>query len=323
MTGMTGGMRAGGVAGLVALMALSACVDPPAAPPPAVVPHLTQPPVAPLPEQPQPGEASRALSAYYARVQTDLLAQGLLRGDTNPADAPFTDAMLARNFVRIALFDEYVEQGGELRQQARISRLRRWEVPVRIAVEFGATIPAEQQTRDRASVAAYAARLARLTGHPIRQTTPDTANFHILFVNEDDRLALEPRLRALAPGIAHSSVRAVLNLPRSTYCLVVGFSEGDSATYAQAIVIIRGEHPDLMRLACIHEELAQGLGLVNDSPQARPTIFNDNEEFGLLTRHDELLLKILYDPRLIPGMTAAEAAPIVRQIAAELLGGPV
>jgi hypothetical protein len=76
-----------------------------------------------------------------------------------------------------------------------------------------------------------------------------------------------------------------------------------------------------MRLACIHEEVAQALGLVNDSPTARPSIFNDNEEFGLLTLHDELLLKILYDDRLTPGMSAAVAAPIVRQIASELVDG--
>ncbi|WP_372802367.1 DUF2927 domain-containing protein, partial [Paracoccus seriniphilus] len=48
---------------------------------------------------------------------------------------------------------------------------------------------------------------------------------------------------------------------------------------------------------------------------------NDDEEFALLTRHDELLLQILYDPRLRPGMTAAEATPIVRSIATELLDG--
>ena len=76
-----------------------------------------------------------------------------------------------------------------------------------------------------------------------------------------------------------------------------------------------------MRLACIHEEMAQGLGLANDSPRARPSIFNDDEEFALLTTHDEMLLRMLYDDRLRSGMGAAEAAPIARQIARELLGG--
>jgi hypothetical protein len=76
-----------------------------------------------------------------------------------------------------------------------------------------------------------------------------------------------------------------------------------------------------MRDLCINEELAQSLGLINDSPKARPSIFNDNEEFALLTRQDELMLRILYDRRLRPGMTLQEAAPIVARIANELMGG--
>ena len=58
--------------------------------------------------------------------------------------------------------------------------------------------------------------------------------------------------------------------------------------------------------------------LANDSRNARPSIFNDDDEFSLLTNHDELLLKMLYDPRLEPGMTAREAEPITRIIAREL-----
>jgi hypothetical protein len=67
--------------------------------------------------------------------------------------------------------------------------------------------------------------------------------------------------------------------------------------------------------------MAQGLGLANDTPRARPSIFNDDDEFALLTRHDELLLKMLYDPRLSPGMTLDKARPIIAQMAEELLGG--
>ncbi|HHI70684.1 MAG TPA: DUF2927 domain-containing protein, partial [Rhodobacteraceae bacterium] len=103
---------------------------------------------------------------------------------------------------------------------------------------------------------------------------------------------------------------------------VLAFSDDPkSAVYAKAVAVIRGEHPDLLRLSCIHEELAQGMGLPNDSPAARPSIFNDDEEFGLLTHHDELLLQMLYDKRLRPGMTVQEARPIIKQIAAELMGG--
>jgi len=89
------------------------------------------------------------------------------------------------------------------------------------------------------------------------------------------------------------------------------------------VAIIRAEHPDLLRASCIQEEVAQGLGLSNDYPLARPSIFNDDEEFGLLTTHDEKLLEMLYDERLRPGMSEGEARPIVERIASDLMGGNV
>ena len=317
---MTFGVRSGLLgAALLALGFLAACEDltMPTDPDPDVI-------IAPDPtlgiESLPPSEDSAALAVYYRRLQNDLLVQGLLRGDGGGPDTPFTDEMLARNFIRIALFDEYRADGDILRAEATISRLRRWEQPIRMSVEFGETIPVEQRTRDTNSVGAYAARLSRLTGVEITQTAAD-ANFHVLILNEDDRLGYETRLREIVPGIGEGSVRAFMNPGRETLCLVIAFSEAGAPTYSRAVALIRGEHPDLLRLACIHEELAQGMGLANDSPQARPSIFNDDKEFGLLTSHDELLLQMLYDTRLRPGMTAAEAAPIARQIASELVGG--
>jgi hypothetical protein len=308
-------------AGAVAVAWLAGCAEEVAEPVPPPPPPVVAAPVPPVVDVPvQRSAESEALSLYYARLQQDLLTRGLLRGDGGGPDTPFTDVMLARNFVRIALYDEYAPGGGLTPGEPVLSRLRRWESPVRMDVRFGATVPADQQARDRATIGAYAARLGRVTGLPITQVS-EGGNYHVFVVNEDDRLGLAEELRALAPGIADSSVRAIVNMPRSTLCIVVAFSEGGSPVYTKAIAVIRGEHPDLLRSACVHEELAQGLGLANDHPQARPSIFNDDEEFGLLTRHDELLLQMLYDDRLRPGMTPTEAAPIASGIAAELMGG--
>lgn len=267
-------------------------------------------------------DESRALSVHFQRVQNDLLARGLLRTDGGGPDTMFTDTILARNFVRIALFDEFVATPTGLRAQPTISRLRRWEQPVRFTVEYGATVPEDQQIEDSQNVRNFVSRLGRVTGHPTSMDDTDP-NFHVLILNEDDRLGYADRLRALVPGIDATSVQAFMDVPRDTLCLVLAFSQDGSPQYSQAVALIRGEHPDLMRLACIHEELAQGMGLANDSPRARPSIFNDDEEFGLLTTHDELLLKMLYDPRFEAGMQASEAAPIARVIATELMNsGP-
>lgn len=237
-----------------------------------------------------------------------------MRGDGGGPDTPFTDTVLARNFVRIALFNEYRDDSDFTRPQATVSKLRRWTQPIRMSVEFGQTVPLDQRAQDVASVSAYAARLSRLSNVAITLTNEDP-NFRVLFLGEDDRRAYGDRLRALIPNISDATVRTFVNLPREQLCVVIGTFAPDRSSYTKAIALIRAEHPNLMRTACIHEELAQGMGLANDSPQARPSIFNDDEEFALLTNHDELLLRMLYDPRLETGMDPATAAPIARAIA--------
>lgn len=272
----------------------------------------TVPPVLP------PSQASRDLATYYARLQNDLLTQGLLRGDGGGPDTPFTDTQLARNFVRIALFNEYRDDSDFQRPQATVSKLRRWTQPIRMSVEFGQTVPLAQRDADSASVSAYAARLSRATGIAIT-ITDQNPNFRVLFLGEDDRRAYGDQLRSIIPNISDATVRTFVNLPRDQLCVVIGSFTPGQSSYTQAVAMIRAEHPNLMRSACIHEELAQGMGLANDSPGARPSIFNDDEEFALLTNHDELLLKMLYDPRLQTGMEPAVAAPIARVIAREYL----
>jgi len=228
--------------------------------------------------------------------------------------------MLEETFIRIAMFDEYVARGGVLVAEQTPSRIRRWESPVRVKVQFGAQVSETQRSRDLRSVGAYVRRLARVSRHPISLVEED-ANYHVLILHEDERRAFGNDLRALIPGIGDTAVRTVLRMPRSTFCLVFAFSRGNSSIYTQAVAVVRAEHPDVMRLSCIQEEMAQGLGLANDSPRARPSIFNDDEEFALLTNMDELMLRMLYDPRLRPGMGLAEAQPIARVLAEELRGG--
>jgi len=101
---------------------------------------------------------------------------------------------------------------------------------------------------------------------------------------------------------------------------VAGWSE-DDPTIRQALVYLHGDLQGLYRKLCFHEEIAQSLGLFNDHPQVRPSIFNDDDEFALLTTHDEYLLRILYDPRLTPGMRADEAMPLVGAIIEDLRPG--
>ncbi|MBY0351475.1 MAG: DUF2927 domain-containing protein [Tabrizicola sp.] len=298
---------------LVSGMVLAGCIA--SGPGPGARP---QPPAQPVPVA-VPTAKSAAAAAYYAQVQQMLLAQGMLRTDGG-GDIPVSDRMLAENFLRIALFDEYRPGSGGFVRAETESILRRWEGPVRIGIRFGASVPPDRQATDRARIASFAARLSQITGRPI--SVDDRApNFFIYIVSEDEREALGPTVRAALPSLGPGEVAGITGMPRTTYCLVYALAEGNSGTYTRAFAVIRAEHPDLLRLSCLHEELTQGLGLPNDSPRARPSIFNDDEEFALLTDQDELLLRLLYSPELRPGMSAAEARPIVFSLARRLTGG--
>ena len=312
---------------LIGLVALAGCETSTMAPRQTSVTPQERPakvatPAAPAPiAQPAaPSAESRAMQTYYARVQADLLAQGLLRTDGGGPDTPFTDTMLVRNFMAIALEEEYARGQGLRPSGGAPSAIKKWTQPVRITTEFTPNVPLDQRDWDRAEVAKYANRIRGITGHDI-QVTDQAANFHVIFAAQDDQSLVADRIRQIVPDVNPQALRLFRDIPRGIHCLVVAFAtENGGYDYGNAIAVIRSEHPELMRRSCIHEEVAQGFGLTNDDPRARPTIFNDDDEFALLTRHDELLLQILYDPRLRPGMSAEAALPIVRSRAAALTG---
>tara|TARA_R110002094_G_scaffold165190_2_gene149063 strand:+ start:858 stop:1811 length:954 start_codon:yes stop_codon:yes gene_type:complete len=287
---------------------------------PSLKPQARPTAALPTPQVAQPtSQKSALLRRYLNEVQQAQLGQGLLREDGGGPDTPFSANVLARNFEQIAFYNEY---DSDFTGRGGASPLRRWESPVRMEAIFGPGVPPSQRRNDTAEVRNYAKRLSSVTGHPISTFGPP--NFLVIVASEDDRAALLTQAAARIPGITPASLRALRDMRRDTYCAVAAYALGpDRNVYTAAVAVIRAENPDLLRLSCIHEELAQGLGLANDSPAARPSIFNDDDEFALLTRHDELLLQMLYDPRLKPGMTAAQAAPLTRIIARELTTGPL
>ncbi|MDQ2094981.1 DUF2927 domain-containing protein [Rhodalgimonas zhirmunskyi] len=302
-------------------LALSGCETTAPTLKPQVRPAGLAKPAAPKPAAPvSPSAQSLALKSYYARVQSDLLTQGLMRTDGGGPDTQFGPDDLLRDFERIAFYDEHA-RGSLGRADGRAGYLHRWQSPVRMKPEFGPSVSDSVRAMDTATITGYAARLSRVTRHPIGLTRSASANFHVLVMGQDDTDYLIARVKQIAPNISPSALSVFRNLPKSIHCLVLAFpGTDDDNEYQLAIAMIRAEHPDLLRKSCYHEELAQGLGLANDSPRARPSIFNDDDEFALLTTHDEMLLQMLYDPRLRPGMSLEQARPIAKRIAIELTG---
>ena len=263
-------------------------------------------------------EASFAIEVFYQDVERSLLARGLLREDGGGPDVPFTDGMLARNFLALAFSEEFSTASGTLIRQTTPSTLHRWKGPVRIETHIGDSVAADRAVRDREAIVEIVQRLAATTSHPVRSVR-QRGNFHVVILNDQNLRTSGPKLAELMPELTPAAIDFAENLPRENYCVVFASDSKDDGEYTRALAVIRAELPDKLRMACIHEEIAQGLGLADDSPLARPSIFNDDDEFGRLTTMDELLLGMLYHSSLHPGMNRSTAEPIARRIAADLM----
>lgn len=244
-----------------------------------------------------------ALEAYSA--------QGRMRAETEPADAPFGNAELIRNFESIAFHKEFAD-GDALRVETTPVTLVKWESPVRWTLTGDGATP-----QDREAYRKLTARLERLTGLDFQEEEEEPDIFILiatrrgrdLFLDAIDRMGAGDRMGLIAEWARNDLYPCVGQ---------VGRSRTPEGWENKATIVIKDETEGLLRLSCIQEELVQTLGLLNDDAAARPSIFNDDQEFALLTRHDEYLLRILYDPRLEYGMSAEEGMPIVREIVAEI-----
>ncbi|MEM8569916.1 MAG: DUF2927 domain-containing protein [Pseudomonadota bacterium] len=268
--------------------------------------------VSPSPDE----DGVEALEELFAEMEAELKATGRMRRETAPEDAQYTVDDLVRNFERVALYDEFVDVDGRFIRSETPAYLRRWDGPVRVAVMTGRSVPSETAARDQANVAAFTNRLARITGVDMQMADGADVNFLVLFMNTTERLAFADAVAKRFPTFAPAANGAIADATFQTFCTAYAFSDPeDRFHYSAVMIIIRAEPPPLTKLSCVHEEMAQAMGLPNDSPDARPSLFNDSLEFALLTEHDEILLRMLYDPRLEAGMTAEQARPLLHEVA--------
>lgn len=257
----------------------------------------------------------------YWRVQAALLQDnGLLRFERAPADAPFNNADIAEAFRRIMFYDEYALEDGRFVERQVPRLLEKFEGPVTVSLQGNAIRPT-----DRRQLGTMLARLRRATGLQITETPElDEASVIVSMLDAVGRRGLADALstKPTWQGVA-DELRGDLG---GAVCVAYSLTNDTDAGGLRYLIVIPDELRGLMRQSCIEEEIGQAFGPSADWDGARPSVFNDDEEFALLTEHDEWLLRILYDARLRPGMTEAEGMPIARRILAELRpdgAGPV
>ena len=220
------------------------------------------------------------------------------------AAEPPTDAAVLDAFSKIAFGNEYIPEADP--------RLQKWAQPIRWRVYQEVFL----ESGERGFLDRHLKRLQRLSSLAFSEADrwPES-NFLILFVSED-RYAFWIG-RYMAPTQRH-----LLSRLAGTSCL--GFLRHHRVTFeielAVAIIPVERARARGLMNACIAEETTQVLGLLNDA-DVPGTLFNDAGDARDLTPLDELLVRLLYDPRLRAGMRRDEALAVAREALPKLRAG--
>lgn len=240
-----------------------------------------------------------------AAVFTLVLAPPLAPAAARAAEPELAVAPLVQLFDDVAFGREVGGTG-----DAATRRLIKWTAPVRIGVEqIGGNVsltddsgaPVEHVVMRAEPVPAanlaiirhHVAALRSISGHDIALAGPgETPNLWITFTTVPFMARLE---------IRGTTRRLRQQLTGPGRCYFVSFAASDG--------VIRRAHVVANRLLsktglthCLLEELTQSLGLPNDSDRLRPSIFSDHDHLLALSEGDALLLRVLYDPLMTPGM---------------------
>ncbi|MEM9196317.1 MAG: DUF2927 domain-containing protein [Pseudomonadota bacterium] len=242
----------------------------------------------------------------WAAYERFAVAEGLHRMERTPPDAPYSDRDLIRNFQHIAFGVEAM-----LEQEAREVPLRRWSGPVIYQVEGqGVT------QQDRIAIREFMARMETLSGIEVREGRQGM-NFLIFILDRRDRSELT-RMFGRLDGRGAEFLSDFIGQSDDAHPCRGTITTSEEAEIGFAAVLIKDETVGRLRQTCIEEEISQSFGLTNDHPEVRPSLFNDDQEFALLTDHDAALLQMLYHPILRPGMRREEAEPLLSDVLDDL-----
>jgi hypothetical protein len=210
------------------------------------------------------------------------------------AEEPWQSAAyLQQAFSEIALHSEY--SPGE-------QPVRKWLQPVKVWLEHHT-----DQTEQHSLLTRYHFQhLAKITGHPISfASSRQEANFIVVFSH----------LQLWRNDIALVSGDLSMKPPSDAACMF-GLHLDDKKAIRKAWVVIPVDYAQEHRqlLSCIVEETTQAMGLPSDSDKVFPSVFNDHTPESLLTGLDALLLKMLYQPAIKPGMRGPQVKPILANI---------
>jgi hypothetical protein len=173
--------------------------------------------------------------------------------------------------------------------------LSRYEGPV--SVRMTGKVPASAATE----LARLLGRLRNEAGLDILSGEGASASITVEFMSRSALNAAVPQAACfVAPGVGSWAEYRKNRRSRGTDWAEISRRE------KAAVFIPSDTAPQEVR-DCLHEEIAQALGPLNDLYRLPDSVFNDDNMHGVLTGFDMLVLRVVYAPELASGMPEAEA----------------
>lgn len=207
------------------------------------------------------------------------------------------NAEIARDFLDL----HFQLEGG-----STLPQFTRFETPITLRVT-GTPSPGFSRELN-----ALLARLRTEAGIPIRRVAGEAASITIQMVSRNEiRRALPKAACFVVPNVSSlAEYRRNRRSPRTNWALL---RERDRL----AVFIPNDTSPQEVR-DCLHEELAQAIGPLNDLYRLPDSVFNDDNMHAVLTGFDMLILRATYAPELRTGMSREQVAARLPAILARL-----
>jgi len=202
---------------------------------------------------------------------------------------------------------DFLELSFEMESGRRLTALSRYEGPVRVAVR-GVAPPSLEP-----DLAALLARLRREAGIDIaRAAEGEEANLVVEVMSRQELQRVVPQ----AACFVVPRVSSWEEFRRERRSRTVDWTTVTERR--QAAVFLPGDVSPQEARDCLHEEIAQALGPLNDIYRLPDSVFNDDNFHSVLTGFDMLILRITYDKALQSGLSRAEVTSRLPGILARL-----
>jgi hypothetical protein len=210
-----------------------------------------------------------------------------------PQFTHFSPAELQRGFMALAF-------GSDLRIGAPPRGIRRFDHPIVVRVVHGGSV-------DRS------AAMARI----VEEYAGKVPNLHLSLAagpaDLEVRLIDEKNFKSALRAAFGAEVTQKFIARTNPQCMTSVKSSADGKIlHSVSFVIV--DKGDRVFFDCAYHELLHAFGLSNHDQRNPWTTLNQHRMVGYLSVYDRALLTMLYDPRVTPGMTVAQARAMLPRV---------